>query len=43
MQETKINYDEEGDVLYISFGRSEHITGSGCCIVLFPKSNLDGR
>lgn len=27
MQETKINYDEEGDVLYVSFGRSEHVTG----------------
>jgi hypothetical protein len=27
MNETKINYDEEGDVLYVSFGRSEHVTG----------------
>lgn len=27
MQETKINYDEEGDILYVSFGQSEHITG----------------
>ncbi len=27
MSEIKINYDEEGDVLYVSFGRSEHITG----------------
>jgi hypothetical protein len=27
MSETKINYDEGGDVLYVSFGRSEHITG----------------
>lgn len=27
MQETKINYDEEGDVLYVSFGRSDHVTG----------------
>lgn len=26
MNDTKINYDEEGDVLYVSFGRSEHIT-----------------
>jgi hypothetical protein len=23
----KINYDEEADVLYVSFGRSEHVTG----------------
>jgi hypothetical protein len=27
MNETKINYDEEGDVLYVSFERSEHVTG----------------
>jgi len=27
MGETKINYDQEADVLYVSFGRSEHITG----------------
>lgn len=27
LDRTKINYDEEGDVLYVSFGRSEHITG----------------
>ncbi len=27
MNQTKINYDEEGDVLYVSFGRSEHVTG----------------
>lgn len=27
MHETKINYDQEGDVLYVSFGRSEHVTG----------------
>ncbi len=27
MPETKINYDQEGDVLYVSFGRSEHVTG----------------
>jgi hypothetical protein len=27
MSETKINYDEEGDVLYVSFGKSEHVTG----------------
>lgn len=27
MEKTKINYDEEGDVLYVSFGRSEHVTG----------------
>ena len=26
MSETKINYDEEADVLYVSFGRSEHVT-----------------
>ncbi|MCI0553952.1 MAG: DUF2283 domain-containing protein [Anaerolineae bacterium] len=27
MSETKINYDQEDDVLYVSFGRSEHVTG----------------
>jgi hypothetical protein len=27
MNETKINYDKEADVLYVSFGRSEHVTG----------------
>jgi len=27
MNETKLNYDEEADVLYVSFGRSEHVTG----------------
>ena len=27
MGETKINYDSEADVLYVSFGRSEHLTG----------------
>ncbi len=27
MGETKINYDSEADVLYVSFGRSEHVTG----------------
>ncbi len=27
MHETKINYDREGDVLYVSFGRGEHVTG----------------
>jgi len=27
MSETKINYDAEADVLYVSFGRSEHVTG----------------
>ncbi|MFN8442532.1 MAG: DUF2283 domain-containing protein [Caldilineaceae bacterium] len=27
MENTKINYDEEADVLYISFGRSQHVTG----------------
>lgn len=27
MVETKLNYDEEADVLYVSFGRSDHITG----------------
>ena len=23
----KINYDEEADILYVSFGRSDHVTG----------------
>jgi hypothetical protein len=27
MDETKIKYDEEADILYVSFGRSEHVTG----------------
>ena len=27
MNETKVNYDEEADVLYVSFGKSEHVTG----------------
>jgi hypothetical protein len=27
MSEIKINYDEEADVLYVSFGRSDHVTG----------------
>jgi len=27
MHEIKTNYDEEADVLYVSFGRSEHVTG----------------
>lgn len=27
MNEIKIHYDEEADVLYVSFGRSEHVTG----------------
>lgn len=27
MHEIKVNYDEEADVLYVSFGRSEHVTG----------------
>ncbi len=27
MNEIKINYDEEADVLYVSFGHSEHVTG----------------
>ena len=27
MSETKINYDEEADVLYVSFGRSLNVTG----------------
>jgi len=27
MNETKMNYDEDADVLYVSFGWSEHVTG----------------
>ena len=27
MSETKINYDEAANVLYVTFGRSEHVTG----------------
>jgi hypothetical protein len=27
MNEIRINYDEEADVLYVSFGCSEHVTG----------------
>lgn len=27
MSKAKINYDEEADVLYISFGHSKHVTG----------------
>lgn len=27
MDEIKTSYDEEADVLYVSFGKSEHITG----------------
>ena len=27
MSKTKINYDEEADVLYVSFGQSEQVTG----------------
>jgi len=27
MSQIKIDYDEEADVLYVSFGRSEHVTG----------------
>ncbi|MFQ5870442.1 MAG: DUF2283 domain-containing protein [Candidatus Zixiibacteriota bacterium] len=27
MPEIKVNYDQEADVLYVSFGRSEHVTG----------------
>ena len=27
MNEIEYNYDEEADVLYVSFGRSEHVTG----------------
>lgn len=27
MSEIKYDYDQEGDVLYISFGRSEHVVG----------------
>lgn len=27
MDDVKINYDEDGDILYVSFGRNEHVTG----------------
>lgn len=27
MSDIRMNYDEEADVLYVSFGRSEHVTG----------------
>ncbi len=27
MTDTKLNYDQEGDVLYVSFGKSDHVTG----------------
>lgn len=27
MPDTKINYDAEGDVLYVSFARSKHVAG----------------
>lgn len=27
MSEIKVSYDEDADVLYVSFGRSEHVTG----------------
>ncbi|MBI5650594.1 MAG: DUF2283 domain-containing protein [Chloroflexi bacterium] len=27
MNEIKTDYDEEADVLYVSFGKSEHVTG----------------
>lgn len=27
MNDTKVSYDKNADVLYVSFGRSEHITG----------------
>lgn len=27
MNEIKTDYDEEADVLYVSFGRNEHVTG----------------
>jgi len=27
METIKLNYDEEADVLYVSFGRSAHVTG----------------
>lgn len=27
MNEIKVNYDADADVLYVSFGRSEHVTG----------------
>ena len=26
MSEIKVNYDEEADVLYVAFGRSDHVT-----------------
>ncbi len=27
MDKTKVSYDEDADVLYVSFGHSEHVTG----------------
>jgi len=27
MSEIKVNYDQEADVLYVSFARSQHVTG----------------
>jgi hypothetical protein len=27
MSKTKLNYNKEADVLYVSFGRSDHVTG----------------
>ena len=27
MNETRVNHDQDVDVLYVSFGRSEHVTG----------------
>ena len=27
MSQIKVNYDQEADVLYVSFGRSQHVTG----------------
>jgi hypothetical protein len=36
MSDTKLNYDEEADVLYVSFGQSEHVTGVG----LAPTGNI---
>lgn len=27
MSTTKINYDQDADVLYVSFGQSKHVTG----------------
>ena len=27
MHETTVNYDKDADVLYVSFGHSEHVTG----------------